>query len=459
MSSVAFAVLAGTASVRMAAGRAPATASGPPASRAKSASIASSKALSPVTGNRRLERWHAYNAAAPAMLKNMTSGRYSKRRAAMRFFTGAGRMAVPLLRRELKSARSPQLRATLFDLLQSIHIHYIWGDTPITMHLQNASPSRVLDALSKKTGIKFVILSPRYATAGAKIDINATRQPFWKVMNQLQRQSGLACAQRDYHNAFAHFALQAGPRTIPPEFIYGPFMVRATKISRDASNMISVRLALFSEPKLIMLNCGRLTVDQAVGDTGKALLPPDGFVNTFCDAGRVTLATVQLSPIGGPGKHTAKFRGHWNQLVATRIATWTVKNPMTAKKSTHALADGTTMIFEGMKKVGHTYIGTVKLSCPSNPMMSAMAKETAIIVQGNFLVCNSRLLDAGGRAFHVLHRQTIEAANYTCIIIWTKATRPGGAAPVEPPKKLVIAVPVGLQNVDVPVQFDHLRLP
>ncbi len=425
-------------------------------------------------------------------LAALSSANYHTRLKAKRRFLAAGASAIPFLQHALHKAKTPEVRGVVGRMLETIRLRKLLGATLITLHMKNAPPSRVADAISKQMHATFTYWPPQLWTQQqwTPINFNATREPFWLVMQEFQKKTGVGMAT--WGNNTGVTLAQVGQSPAPPTFYHGAFMVQATQIQRSSSVQLianpakqqapqrsfSLQLTVYCEPKLCMIQGGPVVLTKARTSTGKSLVdnadPNQNFFYGNSSACQWS-SQANLADVRHAGKTIKILRGHWTCLLATRVLTWNVHNILKLKGgAVKRVVDGTAISVQDVKSAGKgQWSVTVVLTNPAGNRQLSFGgpnfQETLINEQSNFLNNAVSLLDAKGNALNstgtsdndtnTTMTSTFTFSNATGIPNGAPIPPPGPAAAAAAPATFTLKLPVQFRVVRLPIRFRNLRLP
>lgn len=444
----------------------------------------------PVPSGRR--HFHVGKWQEDRWLTELSSFHYRTRRQAKRRFLAAGDSAINFLKQALHKATTPQIRGVVGRMIEQIHLRKLLGATFITIHMKNAPPQRVANAISQQMHAHFSYWPPQMWSQQqwTPINFNAAHEPFWVVMQRFQKKTGVGLTS--WGNNPGVMLQQIGQGPTPPTFFHGAFMVEATQIQRTSSVQLTgnpakqqapqrtfaLQLTVFCEPKMCMVQGGSVVLTKAQTTTGKSLVDNSGPNQNFFygNNGACEWSTqANLAYIKNAGKYIKQLRGHWTCLVATHVITWNVHNILKLKGgSQKRVLGGTTVTVQNVKSIGKgQWSVTVVLTNPAGNRQLSFAgsnmQQTLINEQSNFLNSSVSLVDAKGNVIGASGTSstgstTSQTATFTFNNNMNNMANggpipPGGPAAAAAPATFTLKLPVQFRTVRLPIRFQNLRLP
>ena len=180
---------------------------------------------------------------------------------------------VELLRPLAAAEADPEAKARLEARIAAMEIHNLLNPPPISLDVTNASLDEVAAAINKQLGSAASVLS---AGGAGKFTLHADQQPFWQVIEQLNRQNPLTISTPS-SSSFAYavrltpLAAGAAPRTYG---ITETFAYSAAISGQPADGTWSVTITFYSDPRIrIARYSSMLHLDKLTDQNGHNLLP------------------------------------------------------------------------------------------------------------------------------------------------------------------------------------------
>jgi len=150
--------------------------------------------------------------------------------------------------------------------------------TRVTVHVEKAPARTVFASLYQRAGAPSrVSFAPPYEAAGDQpVTLHVDNVPFWEVVRQLEKQTGLTLTSAGKEAAFA----KPPPEQVPgPVAIHGPFMIVA-RVARGAPKIESIRV--FLEPKVrLAWHAARIRVTEARDQFATPLVYPTSLDRSY----------------------------------------------------------------------------------------------------------------------------------------------------------------------------------
>lgn len=260
------------------------------------------------------------------------------------------------------------------------------GATAISLHLRDQPLSAALNALSAQAHIRFEKDNPRPQEPfpDPKISIDRDRAPFWEVMAEISRASGVSAG----HSSGGRVTLfeDDGAWGRQPSIVRGPFRVsaagiesqRTISLGRSPRQSSSTQLSLMFEVEanVIAVTADEIKLDVLSDQSGKPIphpaVPRRGFFNYF-ERGRMTFP-LQMTP-GPDAVSIGVMRGTASIVVAT--------------ESSAIEVDDITHAGEVKKELGDV---TASISCKGTPFEYSV--QVVLDYKGDDEIFAKRLRDA-----------------------------------------------------------------
>jgi hypothetical protein len=325
--------------------------------------------------------------------------------------------------------------------------------TSITLHVTDAAPKDVYANLFRQAQGAFASSPEKLLDDPTlpKITLNVKDEPFWTVMQKLQKLDGLGVQS----NRLGDYVLKTdAPMPDGPQLIAGPFMIIPgkpygawnRKAKRGDRFFVSV-FHFYPEPKIDVLpGDPTITFRHAEDDAGHELKhKPD------LDCATKPYNTDPLDVHIGLDFAPLKDDTATNLASIDATVSWKV-----ALQRAHInLPD---LLNAGAQKVN---IGELPVTINFAHTMG-FEYQLSISADGDSADALAKLFQAGTRVYVLensdrplscqgQHQENNEAGSS---MIWTWYQHMDGGKPY----RLIVDVPLDIQTVDVPMRFDHLKL-
>ena len=214
------------------------------------------------------------------LVSNLGSPSYTTRRAADEELTNIGAAA----REQIEAASQsddPEVRVRARRLLHQLKFAALWQATPIDLDVTDAPADEVVAAIRQQTGNHLFAGDKYGAFHGGKVSLRSGDQTFWKVVDQICRQTQNRIQPR-HGSGLSRWILVAGDRGDYPVAYAGPvrarinsarrcfvedFKYRDTKSEVSRSLQLNLQLSWEDRFRLVAYR-SQLEVATAVDDKG-----------------------------------------------------------------------------------------------------------------------------------------------------------------------------------------------
>lgn len=216
--------------------------------------------------------------------------------------------------------------------------------TLVTIHLKNTTAEIAVQELSKASGLNITGVSPAMQRPWP-ITLDADKQPFWIVMHEFLRQSGMTLPQSAAATDVPRIALGIRPpsQTAPAQPVQshsvGAFLFVPTSITRthemefgqpdQPANTINLLVRAYADPQLTVVGPARvLETVEAIDENGNSLKLPvqprvgDAVANSLISQYYTLSASLNYSP--PMGKTLKHFKGVARFKLITKEDVWQI---------------------------------------------------------------------------------------------------------------------------------------
>ncbi len=283
---------------------------------------------------------------------------------------------MPAMKKALRGLTTPEMRHLLRQNIRKItNMDYLRGSL-ITIHLKDVSAETAFQDICKQAGTTATIMQQGLLPA---VTINATKAPFWQVMQQMAVLTNVSPAP--WFNSAAGFQLGLHGTLSRGDIIssHGAFAVVAQSITfnrnimlnqpnHPATNMFNLSLALLTIPgKTGSMQVQNAVVTKALDNHGNSLIGPAQpfFQNGWYQnqTGSVYNVNMQLQWPHKPGTRIVTLKGYVPILAAYHKKILNLK--ITAKGTTHQTFHGVRISVGHLQKVNGLWQFTVAISLPA----------------------------------------------------------------------------------------------
>jgi hypothetical protein len=279
---------------------------------------------------------------AAAWVKDLGAEQWEVREAAQEKLTAMG----PAVYRQLEGATAgadAETRARLETILRQINRADLEHPTPITLHLQNATPAEVFKEIARQADTQ---IGPADLIAGiqGRVTLDVDHEPFWKVVMDLCQRWHVSPAERMGIGVRTVTLEQGDPPAGRAEArMEGPFWVMPlSAVSGGAvANRTIVTFKLLVDPKFTVQRAATfIKVEKVADDQGKSLAYDASFSSDTFSASNNLVWTL-VSHIRSPADwKVGEFKGTARIQVSQASVRWAIDNPLTAGKAARETAVG-----------------------------------------------------------------------------------------------------------------------
>jgi len=337
----------------------------------------------------------------------------------------------------------------------------------VTLNVTNMPALQAMTELAKVSGYT---IKPAYDNVFSNgnrrpgnITISAVDQPFWSVFRDICVQGNISIynnggeSDRTIRIAPGNYNGPSGMRGTVS--IKGPFMFVPTYLERENSihmaspnkvnRNIYVQSQMYVEPSATIAEMSYdPIVDEATDDHGNSMAS-DKLANrpTNMQQSRGIGSYCRMSmryPTTNPGSHITTIKGHIAAMVAGGGGgTLEAPDPLNAAETTKTVA-GRSITFHSLKKEGSRYVLELVMHRGDGDTQQFYRSFNAPLVchltDAKDEEATSYMMGGSGNGDSITRRFGFDAG-------------------ANPPTKLVVDVPGGLQQIDIPFELANLPLP
>lgn len=380
-----------------------------------------------------------------AILHQLETGSWRERKLAEAELAGGGSAELPTLRAMLAQTTNPEARARIGAVLDQLNEQALVGPSLITLHLKDAPAASVYAELFQQAHGVFETMPAHLLDAIKPVTLDVDRQPFWTVMQQLQKQTGIGLQRTQDGRCVlvGNAPIASGPQVITDQFLVVLSRVQRIIPSPAGPRTFQADLTFYLEPKSrIMLMTPSIKVEQATDDRGNALTQlrdPERIPGAIrLDWGPIPVV-LQL-PEKNPGTHLTSLCASLSVSMALRTEHIEVADIMHAAPQTMRIK-GILVRCAGCTRKNNLY----EIAMTSGPDPQGLLQQIIEDPQ-----CCPRLLDAHGQTLTRVETSTAFHAGGNTI---TFKYMPSAA-----PARLTWDIPADIHTVDVPIRFEHVNI-
>lgn len=394
----------------------------------------------------------AIDGALQAAIDRLANDDATIREAAQDELVQIGSNAVEPLRKLISTTTNLEQRINAQAALARIVEFVSSGPTIISLKMDNATVPEIIAELSKKSGMP--LTNQTGNDTSRKFTIDLPNQPFWSVIRELNRITGLN-VQMSGRGESLSIISGGGYDLSAPAVVDGPFMILAQSINLNSNVQLaqqnninrhmSIQFLCFTEPKLLVSQrpyTVRLT--EVIDDQGKSLALPNQQYDSFGgDTQSIWSTTAQLAIPDSGSQKIVKLAGSLRMMVATKSMTLEIPDVLEARNVTRS-ADGQSVTIKDVTVEGDQVRINLTYTFPNTRN-----------IQAQNILQSIRLLDAEGTSFgQPAFNGTKNPFDYSMVYNRRSNAKAPGA-----PAKLVWVVPTEMKPLDCTFEFKNLPLP
>lgn len=291
-----------------------------------------------------------------------------------------GKEAIEPLKALIKSTRDVEQRTGAQAAMARILEQSATGPTYITMKMENASATEIINELSKQSGIaiKNYSMADRAQGANARFSIHIDRQPFWEAARSICKTTGMNIITNRGRGGEIGIG-NNGSDGGGPCVVDGAFMIVAQSINMNSNVQLhqpgnisrsqSIQFYCYTEPKLqITQHPYTVNLTEATDDTGKSLVipqDPNNFEGFNQDNQFVWNSSSQLVVHEPGAKKIVSLKGTVRLQAAIKTRVIEINDILNAKNVTDS-AGGITITFKDATVSGDQVDVNLTLLVPPN---------------------------------------------------------------------------------------------
>ncbi len=306
----------------------------------------------------------------------LASDQYAVRHKAAQKLLAAGDAAMPAMKQALRGLTTPEMRHLLRQNIRKItNMDYLRGPL-ITIHLKDVSAETAFQDICKQAGTTATVMQQGLLPA---VTINATKAPFWQVMQQMAVLTNVSPLMWYNQNPGLQLGLNGTLSRGNIISIQGAFAVVAQSITfnrnimlnqpnHPATNMFNLSLALLTIPgKTGSMQVQNAVVTKALDNHGNSLIGPAQpfFQNGWYQnqTGSVYNVNLQLQWPHKPGTRIVTLKGYVPILAAYHKKILNLK--ITAKGTTHQTFHGVRISVGHLQQVNGLWQFNIAIKIPA----------------------------------------------------------------------------------------------
>ena len=363
-----------------------------------------------------------------------------------------------------------EVRTRASAILRQIETHSRLAPTPITLHLKDAPPKQAIEAIAQQAKVELAVWPDWvWKQAQGTITVDADREPFWVVLNQVCDQAGLSVQT---HGGSSKITIQTGRNnwSRKPRDLQGCFIITADHASRNhhvdfsapenISSSFSLNIGVLVDPKLRILRAAYSPdVVTAKDENGNSLVGGAGLMRGEDYRAASWGATwrwdfaVPLVHTPQTGKKIAVLKGALRFMVQEKSDLWEIPNIAAAKNLERTIPIGKYIVQELKKNGKENYELKISIEHDRN-----IVTHQNLLTDWSSLQSSIRLLDAEGRAYQNSGGGGGGDDGKLQYTINFFARNDGGQQPGDP-VKLIWEIPTATKEMEVPFEFRDLPIP
>ena len=394
--------------------------------------------------------------SADEILRQLEATDVRARQAAVDRLAQLGPAAEPVLRSLLERNLDADSRKNVAVALERIHDAQVLGASLITVHVNAAPANDVLRSIEEQCQAILPVIPKNLLDAAPRLSLDLERRPFWEIMREVSERLGVEYLSPEGEVRLAHSAERHHGLTSPA----GAFLVSADAIGYRSR--LNVELAVYAEPKVVVVRVGDFKLDRAEDDQGRPLLPLTtrrpggrpwfgrGGFGRFAESGPRRIVLPYKSPTGDVTK-ISHFQGSIAVLAQAGTQMWEIADPLTLTPQTRVVGTlPVTLQRFSAKRSGKGY------------ELEALIASDLTDTAGRDQVLDSmrsrlRLLDSEGRPFRTGDLDATRTSEGTQVTADFSFPDPQKVQ-IGPPTRLTWEIPAELRKVVIPFDFKDIPI-
>ena len=369
----------------------------------------------------------------------------------------------------LEETPEEEVRTRAAAILRQVETHSRLAPTPITLHLKDATPKQAIEQLSQQAKVEIAVWPDWiWKQAQGNITIDADRQPFWVVLNQVCDQAGLSVQT---HGGSSKITIHSGRNNWSrrPRDVQGCFITTAENATRNhhvdfgapenINSSFSLNLRVLVDPKLRVLRAAYTPEVMTAKDENGNSLIRGGFARGEDYRSASWGATwswdfsVPLVHAPETGKKIALLKGTLRFLVQEKSDVWEIPDIASVKNAERIIPIGKYIVQELKKNGKENYELKIAIEHDRN-----IVTHQNMLTDWSGLQAAIRLVDAEGRSYQTSGGGGGGGDGKLQYNLHFFARNDAGQTPGDP-VKLIWEIPTSTKEMEVPFEFRDLPIP
>jgi hypothetical protein len=389
-------------------------------------------------------------------IAQLSSDDWHRRRDAVRELARLGPQVEARLDDLLDGPLTPELRLRIREARRLVDPMRRIEPTLITLNLRDADAKTAFDQVAWQQGAALPC-EPRglLNSLDASVTANFVRRPYWDVILELCRQTGLRLRCNEAGVTLVRATASAARRETFA--VNGLFLVTPSRLRSVGEVGPGLRISIYAEPRACVLRSDApLTVSEAVDRRGRSLISESAL-----NAGGASLSngycwSAGLSPMALPDSVLSDFRGTAQLILAESMQTFEAPGASTEKSLTDPMpiqfsAGSVSMSILRIVESGGEYLMDMRLA--TDPAEVDWAGLMFSLDAGGL-----RAFDIDGRELQLVHVQHDGAAPADNIRVRWQSRISAATRPTSEPFKLIWRFPAKTVHVTVPFELKDVKL-
>lgn len=388
------------------------------------------------------------------LLQSLAGPDWRQRRQAIHQIIELGPQADSRVSDLLKRNLDQEQRKNVELALQLIRDNRLFGASPITLHVKDAPAASVIASVAAQCAGAIPTSPTDLLEQGGwpKLTLDYDRKPFWDVMNDLAGRLNIDYLLSEPQEVRL---TRAGGRH---DFIAtsGAFLFTVGTYGMPRRGL-TIDLAVFAEPKVLVLRTLDLKLERAVDDQGNVLTPQSG--RGF--RGRGGMRWNQARSRNGPRQVTVQFqrppgdriadlRGHVKLAIQETSANWEIADVLDMSPTTRII-ETMPVTLDSVHNLSEETC-QLQLSIPYGWDHTGPEQEEVIDLMHRGLA----LYDASGKRLTMDVPEARQQTSSTEIDV--NFSRGSGKSKAGPPAKLIWTIPDKVREMLVPFEFKNIPI-
>lgn len=378
-----------------------------------------------------------------------------------------GKEAIEPLNALIKSTRDVEQRTGAQSALARIMEQASTGPTFITMKMENATITDIINEFSKQAGVPIKNYTNEnrgfvgLAANATKYSINIERQPFWEAARSICKTTGMNIVTNRGRGAEVGIG-QNGNDGGGPYVVDGPFMIVAQSINMSSSVQFNqpgninrnqnIQFYCYTEPKMqVTQHPYMVKLTEVTDDTGKSLLMPSNpgmYEGMSYDNQLMWNASSQLVVHDPAAKKIAKLKGSMRLQTAVKTQLIEIPNIMTVKNVTESAGSYTVTVKDVTTANDQVTVNVTFLVPPNNGNLGYQLSQKVKLLDANGVALQNNGASGGGSMTKLEYK-----------LMFSKRFYEDGEKKLGDPVKLQIPIVLETKPVEFNFEFKDLPLP